>query len=116
MIAGRHGLVLSPTLAAMLDDPAIQAVVLATPHALHRAEIEAVADAGKPVFCGRFRGRVPVGEERADGDGGSLSGGRAQPPSLRQQLRRHAEGRTRRGESPIQRVHRGAMLRCRGEM
>jgi len=50
-IAGRHGLVLSPTLAAMLDDPAVQAVVLATPHSLHRAEIEAVAAAGKPVFC-----------------------------------------------------------------
>jgi predicted dehydrogenase len=50
-IAGRHGLVLSPTLAAMLDDPAVQAVVLATPHSLHRAGIEAVAAAGKPVFC-----------------------------------------------------------------
>jgi predicted dehydrogenase len=50
-IAGRHGLVLSPTLAAMLGDPAVQAIVLATPHSLHRAEIEAVAAAGKPVFC-----------------------------------------------------------------
>jgi predicted dehydrogenase len=50
-IARRHGLVLSPTLAAMLRDPAVQAVVLATPHSLHRAEIEEVAAAGKPVFC-----------------------------------------------------------------
>jgi len=50
-IARRHGLALSPTLAAMLADPAVQAVVLATPHSLHRAEIEAVAAAGKPVFC-----------------------------------------------------------------
>ena len=50
-VARRHGLVLSPTLAAMLGDPAVQAVVLATPHSLHRAEIEAVAAAGKPVFC-----------------------------------------------------------------
>ena len=50
-IAGRHGLVLTPSLAAMLGDPAVQAVVLATPHSLHRAEIEAVAAAGKPVFC-----------------------------------------------------------------
>lgn len=50
-IARRHGIVLSPTLAAMLADPAVQAVVLATPHSLHRAEIEAVAAAGKPVFC-----------------------------------------------------------------
>jgi predicted dehydrogenase len=50
-IAKRHGLALSPTLAAMLADTAVQAVVLATPHSLHRAEIEAVAAAGKPVFC-----------------------------------------------------------------
>jgi predicted dehydrogenase len=50
-IAARHGLALSPTLAAMLGDPAVQAVVLAMPHSLHRAEIEAVAAAGKPVFC-----------------------------------------------------------------
>jgi len=50
-IATRHGLALSPTLADMLADPAVQAVVLATPHSLHRAEIEAVAAAGKPVFC-----------------------------------------------------------------
>ncbi|MCW5735191.1 MAG: Gfo/Idh/MocA family oxidoreductase [Enhydrobacter sp.] len=50
-IARRHGLALSPTLAAMLADPAVQAVVLATPHSLHRTEIEAVAAAGKPVFC-----------------------------------------------------------------
>ena len=50
-IARRHGLALSPTLAAMLGDPAVQAVVLATPHSLHRAEIEAAAAAGKPVFC-----------------------------------------------------------------
>jgi predicted dehydrogenase len=35
----------------MLGDPAVRAVVLATPHSLHRAEIEAVAAAGKPVFC-----------------------------------------------------------------
>jgi len=50
-IARRHGLVLSPTLGEMLDNRAVQAVVLATPHSLHRAEIEAVAAAGKPVFC-----------------------------------------------------------------
>lgn len=50
-VARRHGLLLSPTLAAMMDNPAVQAVVLATPHSLHRADIEAVAAAGKPVFC-----------------------------------------------------------------
>jgi predicted dehydrogenase len=50
-IARRHRLALSPTLADMLGDPAVQAVVLATPHSLHRAGIEAVAAAGKPVLC-----------------------------------------------------------------
>jgi predicted dehydrogenase len=50
-IASRHGLVLSPSLAAMLGDRAVQAVVLATPHSRHRTEIEEVAAAGKPVFC-----------------------------------------------------------------
>jgi predicted dehydrogenase len=50
-IARRHGLVLSPSLDAMLGDRAVQAVVLATPHSLHRAGIEAVAAAGKPVLC-----------------------------------------------------------------
>ena len=50
-LAGRHGLRLSPDIATMLADDAVRAVVLATPHSLHRAQIEAVARAGKPVFC-----------------------------------------------------------------
>lgn len=50
-VARRHGLRLSPTIAAMMADPSVQAVVLATPHSSHRADIEAVAAAGKPVFC-----------------------------------------------------------------
>jgi predicted dehydrogenase len=35
----------------VLADPAIQAVVLATPHTLHRRQVEAAAAAGKHVFC-----------------------------------------------------------------
>ncbi len=35
----------------ILDDPAIDAVILATPHSLHAAEIEAASAAGKHVFC-----------------------------------------------------------------
>lgn len=50
-VARRHGLLLSPTLTDMMANPAVQAVVLATPHSLHRADIEAAAVAGKPVFC-----------------------------------------------------------------
>jgi predicted dehydrogenase len=36
---------------AVLQDPSVQAVVLATPHSLHRAQVEAAAAAGKHVFC-----------------------------------------------------------------
>jgi predicted dehydrogenase len=38
-------------LAEALADPAIQAVVLTTPHSLHRPMVEAAARAGKQVFC-----------------------------------------------------------------
>jgi predicted dehydrogenase len=37
--------------AAVLADPAVQAVVLATPHSLHAQEVVAAAAAGKHVFC-----------------------------------------------------------------
>ncbi|MDB5413923.1 MAG: gfo/Idh/MocA family oxidoreductase [Rubritepida sp.] len=46
----QQGLRLS-TQAEVLADPAIRAVVLATPHSLHRAQVEAAAAAGKAVFC-----------------------------------------------------------------
>ena len=35
----------------MLADKSIQAVVLATPHTKHRAQVEAVAAAGKHIYC-----------------------------------------------------------------
>src|SRR5262249_32885650 len=34
-----------------LADPRVQAIVLATPHSLHTAEVIAAAQAGKHVFC-----------------------------------------------------------------
>ncbi len=37
--------------AALLADPAVQAVYVATPNHLHRAAVEACAAAGKPVLC-----------------------------------------------------------------
>jgi 1,5-anhydro-D-fructose reductase (1,5-anhydro-D-mannitol-forming) len=37
--------------AAMLQDPEVEAVYVATPNHLHRAAVEAAADAGKPVLC-----------------------------------------------------------------
>jgi predicted dehydrogenase len=41
----------APGFAGVLEDPAIQAVVLATPHSLHREQVLAAAAAGKHVFC-----------------------------------------------------------------
>jgi predicted dehydrogenase len=49
--AGQHGFRLSTDLADAIADPAVQAVFLATPHSLHVPQIEAVARAGKPVWC-----------------------------------------------------------------
>ncbi len=50
-LADAHGLRLSSSVAAMLRDPAVQAVVLATPHSMHADQIVEVADAGKPILC-----------------------------------------------------------------
>lgn len=49
--AGQHGFKLSTDLTDAIADPAVQAVFLATPHSLHVPQIEAVARAGKPVWC-----------------------------------------------------------------
>ncbi len=49
--AARHGFALATDLADVLADPAVEAVVLATPHSLHVDQIVAAARAGKPVFC-----------------------------------------------------------------
>jgi predicted dehydrogenase len=49
--ATEQGLALSDDFAATLADPAIDAIVLATPHSQHAAQIMAVAAAGKPVYC-----------------------------------------------------------------
>jgi len=38
-------------LGALLDDPEVQAIYVATPNHLHRAGVEAAAAAGKPVLC-----------------------------------------------------------------
>ena len=47
----QHGLETVGTLDAVLGDPAIDTVVLATPHSLHLEQIVAAARAGKAVFC-----------------------------------------------------------------
>jgi len=45
------GLRLAPNYEALIADPAIDAVVLATPHSLHAAQVIAAAKAKKHVFC-----------------------------------------------------------------
>ena len=50
-VADAYGLRLSSSIEAMLGDPAVEAVVLATPHSLHAAQIIEVARAGKPILC-----------------------------------------------------------------
>ena len=50
-VAEAHGLRLSPSIAEMLRDPAVEAVVLATPHSMHAEQIVEVARAGKPILC-----------------------------------------------------------------
>lgn len=50
-LAERFGLKLTASYADVLADAAVDAVVLATPHSQHAAEIVAAAKAGKHVFC-----------------------------------------------------------------
>lgn len=56
----RHRLELT-SFDAVLADPAIKAVLLATPHSLHPAQVIACAAAGKQVFCEK-----PLALHRAD--------------------------------------------------
>ena len=49
--AGKHGFPLYENYEKLLADPAIDAVVLATPHTLHAGQIIAAAKARKHVFA-----------------------------------------------------------------
>jgi predicted dehydrogenase len=55
------GVPLAPDLATALADPAVQGVILCTPHTLHTEQIVAAARAGKHVFCEK-----PLSLSRAD--------------------------------------------------
>src|SRR5215831_19783326 len=59
--AAKRGLAIGTSFADALADPAIEAVVLATPHTRHRAQVEAAAAAGKHVYCEK-----PFALSRAD--------------------------------------------------
>ncbi len=49
--AREQGLSFSTELSEALADPAVEAVILCTPHSRHREQILAAAKAGKHVFC-----------------------------------------------------------------
>jgi predicted dehydrogenase len=49
--AAEHSLELAASYEALLADPEVDAVVLATPHSTHTAQVVAAAEAGKHVFC-----------------------------------------------------------------
>jgi predicted dehydrogenase len=48
---GPRGIVLTGDFDAVLGDPAIDAILLATPHSLHKSQVIAAAAARKQVFC-----------------------------------------------------------------
>jgi predicted dehydrogenase len=48
-----------------LADPSVEAVVLATPHNIHQAQIEAAVRAGKHVFCEKPLALTKAGAEKA---------------------------------------------------
>jgi predicted dehydrogenase len=49
--AAEHKLLLGTSFEEALADRDVQAVVLATPHSKHRAQVEAAAKAGKHIYC-----------------------------------------------------------------
>lgn len=63
--AAERGLALVPRLDEVLADPAISAVVLATPHSQHVEEVIAAAAAGKAVFCEKPLALTGDGAQRA---------------------------------------------------
>src|SRR5215475_9922635 len=49
--AAEHQIVLGTSLDEVLADKSIQAVILATPHTKHRAQVEMIASTGKHIYC-----------------------------------------------------------------
>ncbi len=60
-LAAEYKFELTTEYADVIEDPAIRAVVLATPHSMHTGQILAAAEAGKHVFCEK-----PFALKRAD--------------------------------------------------
>lgn len=64
-LCAERGITLSTDYVDALADPEVEAVVLATPHSLHGAQIEAAVAAGKHVFCEKPLSLTKEGAERA---------------------------------------------------
>ena len=63
--AAEHGLPLAADLEEVLPDASIGAVILATPHSLHEAQVVAAAGAGKHVFCEKPLGLTKASAARS---------------------------------------------------
>jgi predicted dehydrogenase len=64
-LCAERGVPLTADYADALADPQVEAVVLATPHALHGPQIEAAVAAGKHVFCEKPLAMDKAGAEKA---------------------------------------------------
>lgn len=64
-LCAAQGIPVSADYADALNDPAVEAVVLATPHSLHEAQIAAAVAAGKHVFCEKPLALTKAGAEKA---------------------------------------------------
>ena len=64
-LCAEKGVPLTADYADALADPQVEAVVLATPHSLHGAQIEAAVAARKHVFCEKPLAMDKAGAEKA---------------------------------------------------
>lgn len=64
-LATRHGFRLSTDLEDAIANPAVKAILLATPHSLHVDQVCKVAAAGKPVWCEKPLALTRAEAERA---------------------------------------------------
>ena len=64
-LAAKHGFRLSTDLKDAIADPAVQAIMLATPHSLHVEQVRMVAASGKPVWCEKPLALTRAEAERA---------------------------------------------------
>jgi predicted dehydrogenase len=63
--AAEHGLTVSADFDDLIADDTVDAIILATPHALHEDQIAKVAGAGKHVFCEKPLGLTRASAERS---------------------------------------------------